>query len=361
MAPASHVDIDPDGDVLAILLRPVEPFAPWPSDAEDESSAPVANDEASNNGESQESTAHDKRTLRLSSKHLMLACPRLKAMFTGQWEEVTKIHSDGLQHWDLGDNLDPDAFVIVMNIIHGRNRSVPQKVDLEMLAKICVIIDDLECHEATELFSRVWLMAFGGKTPSTYCRDLILRIFVASVLREPDIFLITTRTAMLSSAQEIRSLGLPIRLDIVERMEGGRKRMLRDTIRSLHGVADTLCGVKPRCSYECDAILYGMLIKQMRDIGLPRPGEAIPDQGFAMESLVRSICQFKDPTWFSQMDVAHQFQAEPEPPKSSPFGSFGSFGSAPLVSQPASPSPSIFVPPASSPLASKPPLKAPTE
>ena len=138
-------------------------------------------------------------------------------MFTGQWEEVTKIHSDGLQHWDLGDNLDPDAFVIVMNIIHGRNRSVPQKVDLEMLAKICVIIDDLECHEATEMFSRVWLMAFGGKTPSTYCRDLILRIFVASVLREPDIFLITTRTAMLSSAQEIRSLGLPIRLDIVGR------------------------------------------------------------------------------------------------------------------------------------------------
>ena len=147
----------------------------------------------------------------------MLACPRLKAMFTGEWEEATKIRSDGLRHWDLGDHLDPDAFVIVMNIIHGRNRSVPQKVDLEMLAKICVIIDDLQCHEATEMFARVWLMEFGGKTPSTYCRDLILWVFVASVLCELDIFRITTRTAMLSSAQEIRSLGLPIRLDIVGR------------------------------------------------------------------------------------------------------------------------------------------------
>jgi hypothetical protein len=48
MAPASHVDIDPDGDVLAILLQPLEPFAPWPSDAEDAPSAPVADDEASN-------------------------------------------------------------------------------------------------------------------------------------------------------------------------------------------------------------------------------------------------------------------------------------------------------------------------
>lgn len=140
------------------------------------------------------------------------------AMFARQWKESTEIHADGLRHWDLGDYLDPDAFVIVMNIIHGRNRSVPQKVDLEMLAKICVIIDDLQCHEATEMFSRVWLMAFSGKTPSTYCRDLILWVFVASVLREPDIFLTTTRTAMLHSAQEIHSLGLPIRLDIIGRL-----------------------------------------------------------------------------------------------------------------------------------------------
>jgi len=129
-------------------------------------------------------------------------------------------------------------------------------------------------------------------------------------------------------------------------MEEGRKSMLRDTIRSLHRIADRLCLAVPRCSYECDAILYGMLIKQMHDIGLPRPGEAIPDQGFAMESLVKNIRQFKDPTWFSQRDVAHEFEAKPEPPKLSAFGpspftytppASSSFGSGGFASQPAKP------------------------
>jgi len=48
MAPASRVYIDPDGDVLAILLQPVKPFAPWPSDAKDAFNVPVTNDEAGN-------------------------------------------------------------------------------------------------------------------------------------------------------------------------------------------------------------------------------------------------------------------------------------------------------------------------
>lgn len=98
--------------------------------------------------------------------------------------------------------------------------------------------------------------------------------------------------------------------------------MIRSAINSLHIIASTLCRSAPRCSYECDAILYGMLIKQMRDIGLPLPGETILDQGFAMESLVNSIRQFRDPTWFSQADVAHQFVPEPEPVRG--FSSFGS-------------------------------------
>jgi len=29
---ASSVNVDPDGDVLAILLKPPQPFAPWGSD-----------------------------------------------------------------------------------------------------------------------------------------------------------------------------------------------------------------------------------------------------------------------------------------------------------------------------------------
>jgi hypothetical protein len=56
---ASSVNVDPDGDVLAILLKPPQPFAPWGSDkvlpntggkADDTALSPGDGDAAGNEG-----------------------------------------------------------------------------------------------------------------------------------------------------------------------------------------------------------------------------------------------------------------------------------------------------------------------
>ncbi|RYP73845.1 hypothetical protein DL769_004146 [Monosporascus sp. CRB-8-3] len=63
--------------------------------------------------------------LRLSLKHLMLASPRLHKMYSGDWKENTDRDEEGLLLWRVGDSLGPGVFIIVMNVIHGRNRNVP--------------------------------------------------------------------------------------------------------------------------------------------------------------------------------------------------------------------------------------------
>jgi len=147
----------------------------------------------------------------------MLASPRLKAMFSGPWAEANSCDANGLNRWELGEIFDHEAFTTVMNIIHGRNRTVPRSVNLEMLAKISVVVDDLSCFEAMEVFSKMWITELRGSLPSTYCRNLVFWIFISSVFREgtETILTSTTRTAVLNSQGEIDTLGLPIRHDIV--------------------------------------------------------------------------------------------------------------------------------------------------
>jgi len=147
----------------------------------------------------------------------MLASPRLKAMFSGPWAEAKNCNAYGLRRWELGDIFDHEAFAIVVDIIHGRNRRVPRSVSLEMLAKISVVVDDLSCFEAVEVFSKMWITELKGSLPSTYCRDLVLWILISSVFRDDTGTILTsaTRTAVLHSQGEIDTLGLPIRHDIV--------------------------------------------------------------------------------------------------------------------------------------------------
>lgn len=153
--------------------------------------------------------------LRLSSKHLMLASPYLRKMYSGAWEEATHRDDGGLLSWHVGTFFDPDAFIIVMNVIHGLNRKVPRVVDLELLAKIAVITDYLQCHDSMDVLSVVWIDRLRDSLPDTYCREIILWIMISSVFRDQNTFGSATRTAILKSRDEVPSIGLPIHQDII--------------------------------------------------------------------------------------------------------------------------------------------------
>lgn len=57
---------------------------------------------------------------------------------------------------------DVDALLILMQIIHGRNGSVPRKTDLEKLARIPVLVDSFDCFEAVQAYMDMWFRVLMG-------------------------------------------------------------------------------------------------------------------------------------------------------------------------------------------------------
>lgn len=223
------VEIVPDGDLLITLTPSPQPFAPWPeSDDDDENdtnldadgtTASDTSDALGTDAEEQLSVP-DVTRFRVSSKHMCSASRRFRQMLTGPWLEATRIHPDGLRHVDM-EGFDPEAFAIILNLIHGLGTEVPRAVEFDLLARICVVIDDLECHrqEDVHTYSVIWgtdLDLNRDVIQTMFLdRDLILSIFISSVLDLPALFKASTSTAIERSTGHVPTLGLPVRDKIV--------------------------------------------------------------------------------------------------------------------------------------------------
>ncbi|KXH56878.1 hypothetical protein CSAL01_06126 [Colletotrichum salicis] len=201
MSEESFHQIDPNGDVVLILRNPDAPFAVWEADLSSEEneelkamrdtpssfddavpvdvaapyeeplyyepepepeaySAPEPETEAYHEPEPElgayvapEPEVRDDPAVKylVSSKHLALASRCFSAKLSGPWIEASVKHIDGCYHMDASD-WDPEALLILMHVIHGKTRSVPRQIDLEMLAKLAVLVDYYDCHEVIELY-----------------------------------------------------------------------------------------------------------------------------------------------------------------------------------------------------------------
>jgi hypothetical protein len=104
-----------------------------------------------------------------------------------------------------------------MNIIHGHHNKVPQQLDLEMLGKVAVVVDDLQCLNAIRPYVDIWNTNLGDQFPKKYGRDLIVWICITHVLELAMHFRQATRTAILDSNGPLPTLGLPIRDRIISK------------------------------------------------------------------------------------------------------------------------------------------------
>lgn len=150
----------------------------------------------------------------VSSRHLMLASPWFKRLLsTEEYAEGSK-ESDGLYHIPASE-WDEQALLILLNIFHVRTRQVPATVSLEMLAKIAVLVDyyELENAEVIERDVKDWTagVRLNAPMPESYCRDLILWIYVSQVFGMNQEFEKATALAITGSKDPIQTLGLPIR------------------------------------------------------------------------------------------------------------------------------------------------------
>jgi hypothetical protein len=161
---------DPSGDVLLTLSTPNAPFAVW---SESGTNAPDSNSEQEPEDGSATKPAPDV-TFLLSSRHLALASPVLRAMLSGIWMEGSKKGSEGLYHLN-GEDWDSDVFGMVMNMIHGQWGLVPTAVSLEMLAKLAVVVNYYDIRQSQHLILPIWMTQFDvSMIPTSFCREVIL-------------------------------------------------------------------------------------------------------------------------------------------------------------------------------------------
>ncbi|KAI1637055.1 hypothetical protein F4809DRAFT_606854 [Biscogniauxia mediterranea] len=313
--------LDPNGDLLIIVTASTDAFAAWDgpqhdttSASEDETDRDSGDEEdraneamkkkgvASNTDDNNRNTPSNTLRMKASSSHLALASQRFGRMLKNAWPDLAVIHEeDGLRHWET-EAVDLAAFEIVMDVIHGHNRRVPRAVDLEMLAKVAVIVDDLQCREAVEIFVDMWLSKLEESAPPrglSYSRDLVLWIFIASVFSHDEIFRSCTYTAVMETTGPISSLELPIRGKIIDTLESLRLEHLDAIMDILADAEDRLKGIGGfYCCFGCDCALLGALIIQMRSKGLLDPRPSRPYNDLSISNMIQSIQNFEVPQYY---------------------------------------------------------------
>lgn len=209
-------EVDPDADTLIIIPTPSKSFAPWeetppPSDASSVYAGILRGTSRPPNTYASIASAPEVR-LKVSSRHLGLASKPYRNLFRYE----NPVEADGRVHVTLG-GYDPKAVIVVMDAVHGRGRKVPQTVDLELLAKIAVVVDAFKFHEAVEVYAERWFEGLEGDLPTKYGRELVLWIYASYVFRQQEIFKRASNVAILQSNGPIRSLGLQLRDGLISR------------------------------------------------------------------------------------------------------------------------------------------------
>ncbi|KAL0937532.1 uncharacterized protein CTRU02_207263 [Colletotrichum truncatum] len=234
-------------------------------------------------------------TFLLSSRHLSLASSYFKAQLNGPWREAS----------------DVNALLLLMQIIHGKTKDVPNCVDLETLAKAAVLIDYYKCHETTGFFSTLWVKSLKSELPSDLNRELILWLMISVVFLQNDVFESITKTAVQRSDGPIPMLGLPIPQSVIsKRLSLSQLRLLisidaidwrrQDAINSIStaliNLLKSLCQESERCSFDCSAVLLGSLTKNMCDSELLNPTAQEPYLGYQLAAVEKSVQEFKSPS-----------------------------------------------------------------
>lgn len=161
--------------------------------------------------------------MRVSSRHLILASPVFKAIIesrlpagqtTSQPRAEITLHND-----------DPGAFEILMNIMHNHVRKVPDRVDLEMMVKLSVLVDKYQVWQVMGLYVEMWMLKLHDSMPTSYTSDIMSWLSISWVFKLREDFKRVSRIAQQESTAKLTNNGpnpLPVPRTIIGNAEPRR-------------------------------------------------------------------------------------------------------------------------------------------
>ncbi|KAF5589818.1 uncharacterized protein FSUBG_11020 [Fusarium subglutinans] len=204
----------------------------------------------------------------VSGKHLELASPVFKTMVTGPFAEG-RADASGF-HLITASDWDPEAFKIILTIMHGYNRDVPRSLSLEMLVKVAMIVNYYDCLESVELYTDVWLEGLSQK-----------------LIEAPD---------------------FPIPDSVLKEIDIARQSALAEIFSGIYELLDRL-QEEQECSFECSSMLLGILTKELSKHGILYPRNGPPFDGFSIEGSKEMIKRLKKPKWSGSWDHRHSWHS----------------------------------------------------
>jgi hypothetical protein len=128
--------------------------------------------------------------MRVSSRHMILASRNFRDMLSnGNFEEGQTLRTKGEVEIPLPED-DPDAFIILLHIIHANTRKVPRVVSLATLTALAILVDKYNMLEAVELFSDLWIDNVKDEEPmpESFTDDVPPWLVISWVFQKPEEF-----------------------------------------------------------------------------------------------------------------------------------------------------------------------------
>lgn len=135
-------------------------------------------------------------------------------MLQRKFNESNILQKTGSVEIPLPDD-DPDAFLILLNIIHGRVRKVPLAIDVQMFAQIATLVDKYEVHEGAEMFTNFWFEHLKSSIPDRYTNDIPSWICICWVFNKAPEFKKVTQLVLRQGREALPVGDLPIPSSVV--------------------------------------------------------------------------------------------------------------------------------------------------
>ncbi|KAM0546653.1 hypothetical protein ACHAPJ_010791 [Fusarium lateritium] len=331
----SLLELDPQGDALLILRCPNEQKIPSAEDQEALENDETARAGTDTSAKTQEdnlvecpATCEDLKLLRpyrsngdpnevqfrVSTRHLCIVSPILRAMIEGKYKE-SQPNSEGLLEIVASD-WNAQAFMILLDVIHGHHRDVPRHPDLEIVAQIGLLVDYYDCLEIVQIFFDQWCLhipgwithswgpfiGYSANTANRLGKNETLLLFIAWVFQNRSAFSGVTSWAIVNTKGVIET-ELPIPTQILVKIDEKRVEFIDQLFSRLYGLQEDLVVGRYGCSLECSCRLLGCLMQQMRAKDLPMTKPDKPFTGWNVPAVVEIIRSIKTPVWRTSKPV----------------------------------------------------------
>ncbi|RDK46716.1 hypothetical protein M752DRAFT_305970 [Aspergillus phoenicis ATCC 13157] len=213
-------------------------------------------------------------------------------------KKMLQLMSDERRLSTTAECWDEDALLYVLEIIHCQHHELPDKVDLEMLGKVCVVADYYDVHDAVRFAARPWIAKLDPQGPDDSYRESVIWLWIGIFFRMPGVFKAASLALIKEGKTHMPPLGLPIPAPIVEEINARRIKAIEGLMDHIYHVEDEYLSGKRGCSFECSSMLYGTLMKNMSVYGLSRSEFMAPFTHNSYTSLANLIDRFRQPRWY---------------------------------------------------------------